>query len=209
MDYAAIAKKFGGQAVQDSQPQINKTPNWMQNLSQKDQAELQMKMHDEARKRIAALDESISSGGYTLDMLKRYGELNRKARTGGIHEKILPNWRGYRGNEEQEMISIQSLLAPKMRETGSGATSDRDVSMFLSALPSIELPGNVNKNIRTNFENQFNKAVRKKTVMENYLNEKGNLTGFDDYWANMNKPKQDKPAGKSKMMSPKFLGFEE
>jgi len=205
MDYAAIAKKFGGQVVQESQPQAQ---DWKQTLSPKDQAELQIKMYDDARKRIAGLDEAISQGGYTLDMLNRYGQLNREARTGGLHVKILPNWRGFRGPEEQEMISIQSLLAPKMRETGSGASSDRDVSMFLSALPSIELPGNVNKNIRTNFENQYKKAVRKKTAMEDYLNKNGSLSGFDDYWASSNKPKQE-PKGKTKMMSPKFLGFEE
>jgi hypothetical protein len=44
--------------------------------------------------------------------------------------------------------------------------------------------------------------------MEDYLNKNGSLTGFDDYWASSNKPKQA-PKAKSKMTSPKFLGFEE
>jgi hypothetical protein len=186
MDYDALAKQFGAvEAAQ--QPQAN-MPDWMSRLSPKDQVELQMKQHEEGRKRIASLDESISSEGKTVEWLKRFGALNQNSRTGGLHEQIFSGTGLGRGDDEKEMIAIQSYLAPKMRETGSGATSDRDVSMFLSALPGIDKPGNVNRDIRENFMTQYNKAVEKRTAMESYLNNNGTLVGFDDQWSKRGKP---------------------
>lgn len=187
MDYASLAKQFGGGVVQQpQQPQQTATPDWMGGLSPKDQAELQMKMHSEGRKRIAELDESITTSSRTMDMLNRFGQLNQNSRTGDIHERLFPTFDGLRGDDEKEMIAIQNQLGPKMRETGSGASSDRDVSMFLSSLPGIDKPGNVNKNIRENFKGQYDKAVSKRTAMESYLYKNGTLTGFDDAWAARN-----------------------
>jgi hypothetical protein len=192
MDYASLAKQFGGSVVQQpQQPQQHQqpaTPDWMGGLSPKDQAELQMKMHSEGRKRIAELDESISNSSRTVDMLNRFGQLNRNSRTGDIHERLFPTFDAMRGDDEKEMIAIQNQLAPKMRETGSGASSDRDVSMFLSSLPGIDKPGNVNKNIRENFQGQYNNAVAKRTAMESYLHNNGTLVGFDDQWSKRGKP---------------------
>ena len=210
MDYAAIAKKFGGQVVQDSQPQTNKTPSWIQNLSQKDQAELQMKMHDEGRKRIAELDAEISKGSGILNELERFGQLNRRSRTGGVWENILPSVDFLHGADENEMQKIQARLGPAQREVGSGASSDRDVSLFMSGLPSVTSKGNVNKETRIAFQKKYERAVAKKSAMERYLNENGSLSGFDEAWANMSKAKAPpKDSGKKKMTSPKFLGFEE
>jgi len=186
MDYDALAKQFGAvEAVQ--QPQAN-TPDWMSRLSPKDQVELQMKQHEEGRKRIAELDSSISNEGKTVEWLKRFGALNENSRTGGLHEQLFSNTGLGRGADEKEMIAIQSYLAPKMRDPGSGASSDRDVSMYLSALPGIDKPGNVNRDIRENFMNQYNKAVSKRTAMESYLYKNGTLVGFDDEWSKRGKP---------------------
>ena len=181
MDYDALAKQFGAvEAAQ--QPQAN-TPDWMSRLSPKDQVELQMKQHEEGRKRIASLDESIANESKTVEWLKRFGALNQNARTGGWHEQIFSNTGLGRGDEEKEMIAIQSYLAPKMRDPGSGASSDKDVSMFLSALPGIDKPGDVNKGIRENFMSQYDRAVSKRTAMESYLHNNGTLVGFDDQWS--------------------------
>lgn len=185
MDYDALAKKYGGV----SQP-ATQNPNWMGGLSPKDQAEMTMKMHQEARKRIAELDEDISKGSAVLNDLQRFGELNRNSRTGGIWENILPGTPFLHGSDENEMYSIQARLGPSQRTVGSGASSDRDVALFLSGLPRIENTGDVNKNIRTEFEKRYNKAVAKKSAMEKYLNANGNLMGFDEAW---NKQNQTKP----------------
>ena len=206
MDYAKMAKMYGGSVIEQPTAQPAQ-PDWMGGLSPKDQAELTMKMYNDDRKRVAALDDEISKGSSVLNDLQRFGELNRQSRTGGIAENLFPGTPILHGNDENEMYAIQARLGPSQRAVGSGASSDRDVALFLSGLPKIENPGTVNKNIRLEYEKRFNRAVSKKTAMENYLSLNGNLNGFDDFWSNQSKPKQTVPT-KRKMMSPKFLGFE-
>ena len=202
MDYSALAKKFGA-IEQQAAPQ---TPNWVQGLSPKDQAELNMKLYEEGRKRIADLNSEISKSGPVMDDLNKFGQLNRQSRTGGVWENVLPNWRLLHGDDENQMNAIQSRLGPAQRPEGSGASSDTDVRLFMGGLPSITQKGPVNKSIREDFERKYKYAVEKRNAMQQYLNKYGNLNGFDDSW----KPKENKkPAGKSKMTSPKFLGFEE
>lgn len=217
MDYSALAKQFGGGVVQQ-QPQPQQQPDWMAGLSPKDQAELQMKMHAEARKRIAELDTEIAKGGEVSRDLQRFGQLNREEPTGSVWDNVAPDWKFLHSDNVNEMRSIQNRLGPSQREPGSGASSDRDVSLFLSGLPSVEQKGNVNRNIRSEYEKRMDYAVSKKKAMEDYLYQKGNLTGFDTYWQQMeaqgkqspklapmkaNQPAKSKPARRAK-----FLGFE-
>lgn len=198
MDYAALAKQFG--AIEAPQQQ-----DWKEGLSPKDRAELQMKAYEDGRKRIADLDAEISRGESVLNDLNRFGQLNRDARTGGVWENLIPNVPLLHGKEENEMISIQNRLAPTMRVQGSGQSSDRDVSLMLSGLPRIENTGDVNKNIRMNFQGRYDMAVKKKQAMLDYLEQNGHLNGFDTQWANSLKaPKQQKQPS----AGVKFLGFE-
>lgn len=182
MDYAALAKQFG--AVQQPQAAPSQ-PDWMGGLSPKDQAELNMKMHAESRKRIADLDEEITKGAAILGDLNRFGELNRKSRTGGVWDNVLPSVPILHGEDENEMYKIQARLGPSQRAVGSGASSDRDVSLFLSGLPSTTDKGNVNRDVRMSFEKKYKLAVSKKKAMEDYLNQHGNLMGFDTAWQQM------------------------
>ena len=209
MDYAAIAKMLGGQPSQPSSPA--QPQDWMSQLSPKDQAELQMKMHGEGRKRITELDKEIGNAGEVARDLQRFGQLNRQVPTGSVWDSIAPDWKFLHSDEANEMRSIQNRLGPSQREPGSGASSDRDVSLFLSGLPSVEQKGNVNKNIREGYEKRLDYAITKKKAMEDYLYRNGNLIGFDAYWQNAesrNKPNANpakKPAASGGV---KFLGFE-
>ena len=99
------------------------------------------------------------------------------------------------------MSSIQSRLAPAQRVEGSGASSDRDVSMFLRGLPSIENYGNTNKGIREDFERKYNLAIEKANAMKSYLDAKGNLADFDSQWAQRNKQPATQQNGKASAMS--------
>lgn len=202
MDYNALAKQFGAIDQADT-PQV---PNWAANLSPKDQADLNMKLYEEGRKRLSELNKEISKTAPVMDDLNEFGRLNRQSRTGGIMENILPNWRLLHGEDENQMMAIQSRLGPAQRPEGSGASSDTDVRLFMGGLPSITQTGPVNRQIREDFERKYKYAVEKRNAMQQYLNKFGNLNGFDEAWDA--KAKQ-KPARKSKMTSPKFLGFEE
>lgn len=70
---------------------------------------------------------TVASTGPTANIRKTLGAL-----AGEFGVKVGPE------TSELEIISsIQSRLAPAMRATGSGASSDRDVAMFLDGLPNL------------------------------------------------------------------------
>jgi len=207
MDYSALAKKFGA-IEQQSTPEEQQTPSWAQALSPKDKAELNMKLYQEGRKRLADLDSDINKSKPVMDDLNRFGELNRNSRTGGLWEQILPSSPMLHGADENQMMATQSRLGPAQRPTGSGSSSDTDVRLFLGGLPSISQTGPVNKSIREDFQRKFDYAIKKRNAMQQHLNNYGNLNSFDEEWNASTAPKSSQ-SGKSRMTSPKFLGFED
>ena len=165
MDYDALAKQYGGAPVQSQ--------NWMGDLSPKDRAKLRMESVEGAKKRISEVDAEIAKAEPTLRDLERFGALNRETSTGSLWDNIAPAAPFFHGGNTQEMMAIQSRLGPSQRAPGSGASSDRDVQLFLSGIPGVDKYGNVNKNIREQFKTQYNYAVKKKTAMQNYLQRNG------------------------------------
>ena len=160
MDYDAIASQYGGgSAVQPQQS----APSWAENLSRKDQAEIQMKMYQEGRKRLADLQAQINDAGVTVRGLDDFGRLNRDNSTGSLWQQMTPDISLLRDSGSQSMSAITAGLVPKQREPGAGSTSDFDARQFLQALPSVDKPGDVNKSIRTNFMNGYNAALEKQT----------------------------------------------
>jgi len=91
--------------------------------------------------------------------METFGGLNREARTGEFYTNIIPGFA--EGAPEQEMRAITSRLAPGQRIEGSGTTSDRDIQMFVQAVPSVDKKGSVNKSIRNNFASQYEKSKAK------------------------------------------------
>ena len=190
MDYEALAKQFGGSAFQQAQPEQT-GPSWAQGLSPKDQAEVRMKMHQEGRQRLAELQSNIANAGSTVADLEEFGRLNRQASTGSWWQQMTPDKSMFRSPESMQMSAITSRLAPAQRQPGSGSSSDRDVAMFLSALPSIEKEGPANKGIREQYVQQYNRAIEKANAMKAYLDKYGHLMDFDSEWAQRG---QQKPA---------------
>lgn len=207
MDLNALAKQFGGSVVQPeaTQQAAPTAPAWASNLSRQDQAKIQKDMYEEGRKRLAELQLSVANSGSTMDDLNEFGRLNRENSTGSLWQQMTPDKSLFRSGPSMEMAAIQSRLAPAQREAGSGASSDRDVSMFLRGLPSLENDGNTNKAIREDFERKYQKAIAKATAMEQYLQQNGNLMDFDSQWAKQqmqSRPTAQQPAQPRSAMSP-------
>lgn len=189
MDYEALAKQFGGSFVE--QPQQQQTgPAWTNDLSRKDQAEIKVKMYAEGRKRLADLQSQIADAGQTMDDLNEFGRLNRENSTGSLWQQMTPDKPLFRSGPSMEMAAIQSRLAPAQRQAGSGASSDRDVAMFLRGLPSLENEGNTNKGIREDYERKYSTALEKANAMQKHLDQFGNLTEFDSQWAQRGQKKE-------------------
>lgn len=201
MDYDAIARQFGG-ATQSPQPQQAQqaAPSWTSDLSRKDQAEIKVKMYQEGRKRLADLQSNIANAGGTMDDLNEFGRLNRENSTGSAWQQLTPDKSLFRSGPSMEMSAIQSRLAPAQRQEGSGASSDRDVALFLRGLPSLENDGNTNMNIREDYERKYKGALEKSNAMQKHLDQFGNLTEFDGQWAQRGAVTQ-KPNGKASALS--------
>jgi hypothetical protein len=206
MDLDALAAQFGGSPIQstsdtDALPAMATAP-WAANLSRQDQAKIQKDMYEEGRKRLAALQSSIADGGDTMSDLEEFGRLNRENSTGSLWQQITPDKSVFRSGPSMEMAAIQARLAPAQRQSGSGASSDRDVALFLRGLPSLENEGNTNKAIREDFERKYKSAIEKANAMQRHLDQYGNLTDFDSLWAQRTRRSQGSALQESPKVKP-------
>lgn len=160
----------------------------------KEADQFKQRVYDQESKKLDDLRAEVAKGRATLQDLERFGELNRARETGGIQDRFgfLPTF----DKDKREMEAITARLAPTMRAPGSGASSDRDVSLFLSGLPSIDKEGNVNRNIREQFAGNVAKAEQKMAAAERYLLQNGHLNGFEEGWKAQQQPKPAAQGGK-------------
>lgn len=183
-------EKYAQPAEQQPAAPAMATAPWAANLSRQDQAKIQKDMYEEGRKRLAALQANIADAGSTVDDLEQFGRLNRENSTGSLWQQITPDSPAFRSGPSMEMAAIQARLAPAQRQAGSGASSDRDVALFLRGLPSLANEGNTNKNIREDFTRKYEQAIQKANAMQRHLDQYGNLTDFDSVWAQRDRKQQ-------------------
>ena len=170
------------------QPWANRPP--------KEQLDWQQRAYEQGQKRLDNMRDIVSQGQDVMGQLNAFGEYNKSSRTGANYEggwlsNIMPE--SWRGQDEKNMQAITSDLAPKKRVAGSGTTSDRDMALYLQSLPSIEKPGQVNKSIRLNYQNQLDNSQAKYSFFQDWLNKNGNLNDADAYWAKHRKELGWKP----------------
>ena len=159
---------------------------------------MRKKIYDEAVKRIDGIREVTSRGSTKLNDLNQFMALNKRKGTGGL-ESLLPNMPQLHGTDYNNMVAMQRRLGPAERIQGSGASSDRDVSLFMGGLPSVEQGGNTNKAITQDFQRQYDYALNKQTFLTDYLQKNGHLNGADEQWTSMNQPKDN---GQNNIMPP-------
>lgn len=176
------------------------------NLPPKKADDMKARLYPTESKKLDDLREQVEKGRGMLRDLDRFGELNRKTGTGGVIDRVsaIPTF----NDDKQEMESISARLAPSARPAGSGATSDRDIGLYLKGLPGADKHGNVNSNIRTSYMKSMAEAEKSLEFAENYFAEKGHLNGWNAaYKASKGKTP---PAGNTKppaATNPKFPGF--
>lgn len=182
-----LAAQFGGSSqpmagIPTEAPPGIRTP-W-QGLPPQKADEARIRASEQARKKLDTLANVVDQGAGVLADLERFGELNRKSRTGALYEGALSSFfpESLRGQDEQVMKSITSDLAPRKRIEGSGTTSDRDIALYLASLPSIDKKGNVNEQIRQGYRQQYERAKAKLGFLQNYYDQYGHLNGADVLW---------------------------
>jgi hypothetical protein len=142
--------------------------------------EARLRASEQARKKIDENAKVVQQGSIVLQDMETFGALNREARTSEFYTGIQPGF--LKGSAEQEMEAITSRLAPGQRIEGSGTTSDKDIAMFVKAVPSIDKKGDVNQSIRENFTKQYDRSKAKLQYLQNYYDQYGHLNGADTLW---------------------------
>jgi len=131
------------------------------------------------------LDEEragLKQDAAALDRMRNFGALNRRTATGDFLSKALPSASTFLSGDKSNMSAITAALAPREREPGSGGSSDRDVAMFVQAVPSIDKEGPVNKAIRDARQAMYNRESDYLKAKEAYFARRGHITGFDAEW---------------------------
>lgn len=150
-------------------------------------------VYESEAKKLQDLRESIAKGQKTLTAMERFGELNRRTATGDpIIDRLMPDWLTF-DDDKQEMLSINSALAPSMRAPGSGGSSDTDVRLMRAGIPGVDKAGPVNKQIRDRYASMLKADQEELAFKERYLTQNGHLNGADEaYQAFKGQP--DQPA---------------
>lgn len=133
----------------------------------------------ERQKGIDRIDD-LTKGFSALDsmeqQLKRFQFLNQSNSTGRLTS--LPGIQGLRESFDagfQEMNSIASSIVPKMREPGSGATSDFDAKMFQRATIGVDKAQDVNDAIINAQVIHIQRQREKVNFLNDYLAENGHI----------------------------------
>ena len=142
--------------------------------------EARLRAGEQARKKIDDNARVVQEGFNVLQDMESFGALNREARTGEFYTGIQPGF--LQGSAEQKMEAITSKMAPGQRIEGSGTTSDKDIAMFVKAVPSINKKGDVNKDIRDRFAQQYDRSRAKLQYLQDYYDQYGHLNGADTLW---------------------------
>lgn len=153
--------------------------------------QMKQRAYEQAQKYLQDNAAIVSQGADVLNQLEQFGALNQQSRTGAFYEGMLPQF--MTGQDEQVMKSITADLAPKKRIAGSGTTSDRDIALYLQSLPSVEKKGEVNRQIRENYRQQYERANAKLQFMQNFFDQYGHLNGADAMWEKQKKKMMQAP----------------
>lgn len=120
----------------------------------------------------------------TARKAQEFLELNRQQGTGQMW--ALPGAAHFGGawNENiGRMNSITNDLAPRQRPPGSGAASDKDMSLFLRSVPNVDYPGPTNTKIVQGIEEQAQRQAQYVQFLEGWLAQNGTLLGAEEAWA--------------------------
>jgi len=148
------------------------------------------------------------------DKMGRFEDLLEVQDTGGamINTPVIGSAMKLFDPELNEMQSIQSELAPKMRVPGSGSSSDMDVQMFKAATIGPEKPKQTNENIAQAFSTAQQNLIDRDQFLRDYLDYHGHVQGAEQSWndyLNNNPIFSPDSTPESPQLNPDRLGYRE
>lgn len=153
---------------------------------------------DEARTAARGSDEAALTA-------EQFVDINRNQNTGGW--RAIPGATDLAGALDPEISRMNSLtarMAPQQRVPGSGTTSDRDLSLYLQAVPSAAKPGNVNSDIARQARADAERRSRYVQFLDRYVSQNGSLLGAEQAWRT-----EQAAAGKPRIASEAAMGTQQ
>ena len=150
-------------------------------LTRPSQERLRLQHQKDVEKVRTGLEPVVSAARAATQDVKRFLELNEQApdSTGALVGQ-LPSYK----DAAKEMDTIAARLAPKMREPGSGATSDFDAKQFEKGTLSTKNDLAVNQNIGAGMLAAQQLTMDRASFMQDYGDAFGHLKGAESAWRN-------------------------
>lgn len=131
-----------------------------------------------AEKRLAELSQSEEDAEELIQDAQRYLTLNKKTTNGKVLGQPLLGFNA----TDQEADSISDKITPRMRQPGSGSSSDLDVKMFKSAVFSRTKDPRANENLAKAFIAQRQRVLERIEFFRRYASVYNSLRGADEAW---------------------------
>ncbi len=186
-----VARGKAGQEAADAKPSAGGTLGvpaptvypWANQSRALDANKVKAKEVERGGKEVEKDSDTARQETDTAIKAKRFLELNEKAKTGGLSDKVpLGRWAQSFGADYAEMQALTAELAPAKRIPGSGATSDFDAKQFERATVGVDKPQATNANIAAALVARAQTAQDYADFRQAYLEQNGTLSGSARYW---------------------------
>lgn len=140
------------------------------------------KVDSETFGQIANQTRTLSS---MLPQLQRIETLAANTKTGGVGVARLELGKLFGLDldgvpEAQAITAIQNAIGPSLRTPGSGSSSDKDVAIFMSSIPTLmNTPGGIAE-INKTYSQLLERKKKEEGIARKLLREEGNLERFYD-----------------------------
>jgi hypothetical protein len=136
----------------------------------------------EAEKAIREQDDFIRAAQAEKQAMDTFeAAMERQGGSGGL-SRFTPDWVASFDPELADMMQASSFMVPKMREPGSGATSDFDAKMFEKATIGREKPTETNRRIIQARKAAADNVLNKADFLEAYRADNGHVRGAEAAW---------------------------
>ena len=168
---------------------INKGKPW-ENVPIRNQGQMQQEIYKTSMAMLEKNRQEIAKMQTMGESLQRFQYLNKKqdkeaenelfgTKTGSVIDRMTDM---SLDPDKQEMVRIQNLLTPQMRQGMPGAASDRDVQMFRGATVGINVEREVNDNLVSGAMARLKNLKDRQSFMEEYFQKNQHLDGAETYW---------------------------
>jgi hypothetical protein len=127
-------------------------------------------------------------------------DLNKKSGTGLINKiPFVSEVRSAFDPNLAQMDALTSRMAPAQRVPGSGTTSDRDLALYLKAVPNVDRPGEANAAIARDMTTTAKQRADRAAFLDRWAAERGTLMGAEEAWnARSTRAKAAPPGARNK-----------